>query len=195
MSLPGSEKEPEGVAGAFLAALDERCWHDAAALVDPQTLERFRAVMIKFLDFQARQPAPPADSDTYFIPLTTLLNVADSAAAEGLSATQLLANLAESSHPENVFRHHGMGPSEGIRITRTLVGVEPTSPDRATAHYRIEWSHGNPYNEETTGVHALELVRTPGGWRIRDADLSGYGGGHILPPDELMSAMDSPLMP
>lgn len=180
---------PEDVARAFLAALDERRWHDAAALVDPQTLERFRTVMIRALDLQARQYAPPANSDTYFIPLTTQLGVADAAAAERSSATELMAHLAENSHPDNVFEHHGMGQSEEIRIVRTLVGVEPTSPGRAAAHYRIEWSHGNPYDEVTTGVHTLELVRTPGGWRIRDADLSGYGGGHILPPEDWPSAM------
>jgi hypothetical protein len=189
------KKKLEDVARAFLAALDERRWHDAAALVDPQTLERFRTVMIKILDLQARQPAPPAESDTYFIPLTTQLGVADAAAAERSSATQLLAHLAESSHPDNVFGHHGMGQPEGIRIVRTLVGVEPTSSDRATAHYRIEWSHGNPYDNEGAGVHALELAHTPGGWRIRDADLSGYGGGHILPPEEFVSALDSTLLP
>lgn len=194
MTLPSDEKELEDVACAFLAALDERRWHDAAVLVDPQTLERFRTVMIRVLDLQARQSAPPANSDTYFIPLTTQLGVADAAAAERLSATQLMAHLAENSHPDNVFGQHGMGQSEEIRITRTLVGVEPTSPDRATAHYRIEWSHGNPYDEETSGVHAFELVRTPSGWRIRDADLSGYGGGHILPPDQFVSAIDGPLL-
>lgn len=186
---------PEDVARAFLAALDERRWHDAALLVDSQTLERFRAVMIKFLDLQARLPAQPADSDTYFIPLTEMLGVADAAAAERLSATQLLAHFAESSHPENVLRHHPNAQPEEIRITRTLLEVEPVIADYATARYQTEWWHGASRNKETTGVHALELVRTSSGWRIRDADLSGYGGGHILPPDELMAAADAPLLP
>jgi hypothetical protein len=113
-----------------------------------------------------------------------LLGVADAAAAERLTASQLLARLAESAHPESVLRHHGIGQSEEIRITRTLVGVEPASADRAVARYRTEWWHGDSRDEATAGVHALELVRTPSGWRIRDADLSGYGGGRILPPDD-----------
>jgi|GEM_PF-5028857 len=178
------DNSPEDVARAFLAALDERRWHDAALLVDPQILERFRARMIELLDLRDRQPEQPSDSDTFFIPATTLLGVADPVAAERLSATQLLAHLAESCHPENVLRHHGNAQPEEVRITRALVGVEPVSADRATARYQTEWWHGDRRNEATAGVHALELVRTSSGWRVRDTDLSGYGGGHILPLDD-----------
>jgi hypothetical protein len=183
VALPSGEKELEGVARAFLAALDERRWHDAAVLVDSQTLERFRAWSIKLLDLRSHQPAQPGESDTFFIPATALMGVADAATAKRLSATQLLARVAENVHPENVLRHHKLGQSEEIRITRTLVGVERASGNRATARYQTEWWHGDSRNEATAGVHTLDLVQTSTGWRIRDADLSGHGGGHILPAD------------
>lgn len=97
MPNEGGTEELEDVARAFLAALDERRWHDAAVLVDSQTLERFRAWSIKLLDLRAHQPAQPGDSDTFFIPATVLMGVADAATAQRLSATQLLARVAENA--------------------------------------------------------------------------------------------------
>jgi hypothetical protein len=57
MPSDGGTEELQRVARAFLAALNERRWHDAAVLVDPQTLARFRAMMIELLDLRAQQPA------------------------------------------------------------------------------------------------------------------------------------------
>lgn len=174
---------PEVIARGFLAALDEQRWGDAADLVAPETRELFRASALEYVasDGGAASDGP---ADTQAASPRSLFGVEDHAAAAGLSAEELLARFAERIHPGNLHRlYPGMSRGDfDIRITRTLLRVESSGEDHARAHYRAEWWYfGIP--DETAGEHALELVRTTAGWRVHDADLSGRGDGHILPPD------------
>lgn len=171
------------VARAFLADLDGRRWRDAAALVDPETRKRFRAFAIEWIE--RRDPAPQQrPATTHFASPAALLGVADGASAMAMDAEELLARFAEGIHPGNLDRHHRSSPKadSDVRITRTLLDVQPRGDGRAWARYRTEWWHAGVRNEATAGEHRMELIRTSGGWRVRDADLGGWGGGHILPP-------------
>jgi hypothetical protein len=182
MPTDGRDDSPEGTAQSFLAALDERRWHDAAALVDPRTAERFRGFWIARLESEASDDVPDGvPSDTRFISAIELLRVPDAASATYLTATEILARVAEAHNPDDVLRRAGTPAGEGaIRVTRTLIdsGLPPSEGMRV--RYRIEWRQGEIVNDR--GVHTLELTRTSAGWAVRDADLGGYGGGHIVPP-------------
>jgi len=179
------DSSPAEVARAFLAALDEQRWLDAVVLVDPRTSERFRDWWIARLGNRADEPEA-SDAETSFLPPLAFLGVADAAEAARLTAAEFLARFAEGVHPGNVLRPLPRGRAdagEEVRVTRTLLAVEEETDDRVTVRYRTEWWHGGRRNEATAGEHALELVRTADGWRVRDAELGGLGGGHILPPD------------
>jgi hypothetical protein len=180
--IDAPDGSPEAVAGAFLAALDDRRWHDAARLVDPRTAERFHAFWLARLESEAADGAPDdVPSDTRFASTAELLGVEDAADAAHLTATELLARLAEALHPDDALRRAGALASDGaIRVIRTPVDSTHVEPDGMRVRYRIEWRQGEIASDR--GVHTLELVRTPTGWAVRDADLGGYGGGHILPP-------------
>ena len=170
---------PDAIARAFLAALDEGRWHDAADLVDPRTGERFRSFWIERLESEASGVPDDRPSDTLFTSASELLRVHDPAAAERLTPADMLARVAEASHPGNFIAHGRAGDGE-IRITRTFLDSTPLGADRAQVRYRIEWRHGAVVSD--MGVHAMELTRASGGWAVRDADLGGHGGGHIVPP-------------
>lgn len=184
VTLPtdGSDDSPEGTARSFLAALDERRWHDAAALVDPRTAERFRGFWLARLESEAADGVPDdVPSDTRFLSATGLLRVPDAASAAHLTAAEILARVAEALHPENVLRRAGAPAGEGaIRVTRTLIDSAPPPPEGMRVRYRMEWRQGEIVTDR--GVHTLELTRTSAGWAVRDADLGGHGGGHIVPP-------------
>lgn len=170
------------VAQAFISALNEHRWRDAVVLVDGRTQAAFRASVGEWMEDEAR--STPADGDTRFASPLRMMGVADAAEAMELTAEELLARFAEALHPGNLPRHYpGIAlDTGGMRITRTLLRIEPIGEDRARAWYRTEWWDGDVLSAVLGGEHALELMLTPDGWRIRDADLSGHGGGHILPP-------------
>lgn len=172
---------PEAVARAFLAALDEQRWWDAAALVDADAREGFRAFTLGLLgDGDAAAPHPPRE--THFASPLAIIRATDRAEAERLDGEELLARFAEGIHPGNVRRlHPPLLQDDGeIRIRRTLVGVDPRGDGGAWARYRTEWLQGEARND--VGEHRMALIRTEDGWRVHDTDLSGFGGGHILPP-------------
>lgn len=172
---------PQTIAQAFLAALDDGRWREAAALVDPHTREQFRTWSLQPLANARDEHMEPGDAETRFVSPAALLG----RDAASLDDVEFLARFAEAVQPANVIRRLS-GDSGQIRVTRTLLEVAPVAPvapDHVTARYRTEWWHGPVRNEATAGVHSLELARTSAGWRVRDADLSGSGGGHILPPE------------
>lgn len=186
VTLPtdGLGDSPDGTARSFLVALDERRWHDAAALVDPQTAERFRGFWLARLESEAADDVPDdVLSDTRFISATGLLHVPDAASAAQLTAAEILARVAEALHPDNVLRRAGAPAGEGaIRVTRTLIDSVPPPPEGTRVRYRMEWRQGKTVSDR--GVHTLELTRTSAGWAIRDADLGGHGGGAHRTPIE-----------
>ena len=117
---PSPSHSPEGVARAFLAALDAGRWPEAAALVDPETAERFRAQQIKLLRLEERIPDEPASTETVFARATALLGVRSADEAEALPATELLARFADSLHPASVLRRaHDGGGHSGTETART----------------------------------------------------------------------------
>lgn len=184
VTLPtdGLGDSPDATARSFLAALDDQRWHDAARLVDPRTAERFRGFWIARLESEAADDVPDdVPSDTRFISATELLRVPDAARAAHLTATEMLARVAEALVPDTALQGAGAPADEvAIRVTRTLIDSAPPGPEGMRVRYRIEWRQGEVVSDR--GVHTLELTRTSAGWAVRDADLGGHGGGHIMPP-------------
>jgi hypothetical protein len=184
-SVHGRADEAEQLARAFLAALDEGRWSDAADLVDPQTREAFQTWCVERIRTasDAGPSAPPLD--THFLSIATLMGVATPAEAADFTSTQFVARFAEALSPGGLHRQRGApGPSPQSRITREFIETVFGAHGRATALYRTEWWDGNQRNRSMGGTHSLELVLTQGGWRVRDADLAGWGGGRILPPPD-----------
>lgn len=184
VTLPtdGLGDSPDATARSFLAALDDRRWHDAARLVDSRTAERFRGFWIARLESEAADDVPDdGPSDTRFISATELLHVPDAASAAHLTATEMLARVAEALMPDTALRRAGAPADQvAIRVTRTLIDLAPPQPEGTRVRYRIEWRQGEIVSDR--GVHTLELTRTSAGWAVLDADLGGHGGGHIIPP-------------
>jgi hypothetical protein len=191
---PSPSHSPEEVARAFLAALDAGRWSEAAALVDPETAERFRAQQIELLRLEERMPGTPPSTETVFTRATALLGVQCADEAEALPATELLARFAESLHPVSVLRRaHEAGGHSGTetappRLTRTIVGCTKSDDGNARVEYRTDWRQGETGSDFTGEVHVLTALHTPTGWRVRDADLGGHGNGHILMPDEMFAS-------
>jgi hypothetical protein len=187
---PSPSHSPEEVARAFLAALDASRWREAAALIDPETAERFRAQQIELLRLEERTPETPASAETVFARATTLLGVRSADEAEALPAADLLARFAESLHPGSALQRvhgaegHSSPESAPLRLTRTVVGCTESDDGSARVEYRTDWRQGEIRSDWMGGIHVLTAVHTPAGWRVRDADLSGHGSGHILFPDE-----------
>lgn len=191
---PSPSDSPEEVARAFLAALDAGRWREAAALVDPQTAERFRVQQIELLRLEERSPETPVPAQTVFARTAALLGVRGADEAEALPAAELLARFAESLHPASVLRRaQGAGDHSGTgspppRLTRTIVGCMKGDDGSARVEYRTDWRQGETRSDFMGGFHVLTAIHTPAGWRVRDADLSGHGSGHILVPDEQLAS-------
>lgn len=194
---PSPSHSPEEVTRAFLAAFDAGRWREAAALVDPETAERFRAQQIEFLRLEERIPEAPAAAETVFARAATLLGVRSADEAEALPAAELLARFAESLHPASALRRaHGAEGHSGTKptpllLTRTIVGCTKSDDGSARVEYRTDWQQGETRSDVMGGVHVLTAIHTPMGWRVRDADLSGHGNGHILIPDEQFAGFRS----
>ncbi|HEX6372245.1 MAG TPA: hypothetical protein VF006_25225 [Longimicrobium sp.] len=172
----------ESVSRAFLHALDEGRWMDAAALVDPRTREALQAWSVEHIRTSAGTPPFTGPSDTRFFSASEVLGLRSEAEAACLTSTSFLARFAEGVSPANFLRMTERTAAKEVRIIRTFLDATHTVPDRATVRYRAEWWHGDQLDEAVGGIHSLELVLRSDGWRVRDADLSGQGGGHILPP-------------
>jgi hypothetical protein len=173
---------PENVALAFLAALDEGRWLDAAALVDPRSREALQSWCTGEIEAALAHPSTSIPSDTHFVSLAGLIQVETANQAERLTSVEFLARFAEALHPATFYRRIAGGSSGEFRITRKILGTLPRGPEQAMVRYSTEWWEGGVRNEATSGTHSLDVTRTPEGWRILDADLGGWGGGHILPP-------------
>lgn len=180
MSSDGEELQ--SVARTFLAALDELRWTDAAELVDPHTREAFQRRCIEWIDRAPSRPQEAVESDTRFTSLLELLGLTSAAEASSLTSTEFLARFAEGVHPANLHRQLPIDSTNRARVTRTLVEAAVSASDRATVRYKTEWWHREVRNQAVGGVHSLELVLTQDGWRVRDADLGGWGGGRLLIP-------------
>lgn len=176
-------QEPEAVARAFLTALDEGRWSDAADLVDIQTREAFQTWCVEQIGTAARAPGQAGPSDTWFVPAGTLMAVSTAAEAARFTSAELVARFAQAVSPASLHRQMGVrGLSGDVRITRRFLEANPTVRGRLRVQYRTDWWEGDERDLALGGIHSLELVLTGDGWRVRDADLGGWGGGHILPP-------------
>lgn len=90
----GAEAEAEGLSRAFLRALDEGRWMDAAALVDPHTREALHAWTVEHLHEVAEAPSFAGPSDTRFVLAPEMLQMVSGAAH--LTSTEFLARFAEA---------------------------------------------------------------------------------------------------
>jgi hypothetical protein len=173
---------PDEVTCAFLSALDEQRWQEAAALVSVDSQVAFREFFRGWIG--SLRDGNEAHETGFASPLS-LVGGADHAQVEGFAAEELLARFAEGVHPGNLPRHYPGALDAGkMRITRTLLRIEPIGEGRARAWYCTEWWYDGVVSPVLGGEHEMELIRTPYGWRVRDVDLSGQGGGHILPPSD-----------
>ena len=169
---------------AFLRALDDRRWLDAAALVDPKTREAFQAWCLEAVGARDRLSPPQTARETRFFSAADLLRLSSAADAARFTSTEFLARFAEAVEPGTLYRGAGVEASaQQIRIARTFVEAVQDAPDRATVRYRADWWHGDQRNQATGGIHSFDLILTADGWRVRDADLGGWGTGHIFPSE------------
>lgn len=184
---------PEALARAFFSALDGRRWREAAALIHPETAERFRSHQVERIREEERSEASRQRAETIFTPAASLVGVATAAEAEALPATELLARFAEALDPAAVLRRvDGPGASPRLQLRRTVLTRSPAGAGRARVEYRTEWLDGEHRHHAMSGVHVLTAAWTDEGWRVRDVDLGGRGEGHILPPDQHFSGSDDP---
>jgi hypothetical protein len=186
MSSDGVTDELQGAARAFLAALDELRWMDAAELVDSHTREAFQRRCIEWIDRASSRPQQVLPSDTQFTSLLEILGLTSAAEVASLTGTEFLARFAEGVHPGNLHRRlkddSTSGSTGQIHITRTFVEAAVSASGRATVRYNTEWWNGDVRNQAVGGIHSLELAKTQEGWRVRDADLGGWGGRRLLLP-------------
>ena len=182
-SADGPGKEPESLARAFVTALDEGRWSDAADLVDTQTRKAFQAWCVEQIGIAAQGLGPESPSDTRFVAAGALMGVSTKAEAARLTSNEFVARFAEAVSPRNLDPQAGAQDASGpSRITRQVMDTAHRSGNRATVRYRTEWWNGEVRNVSMSGIHTLHLRLTKEGWRVRDADLGGWGEGHILPP-------------
>jgi hypothetical protein len=184
------------VAQAFLSALDDGRWSDAAELIDPETAERFRRQHVELLRLQERVPRSggPSMLDTVFRGPAELAGVGSAAELEALSPVELLARFAEALDPVRVVRgEHAFDPPAAgeefsrvatPRLQRIVLGCRTEDEATARVEYRTEWLEDGRREAGPGEIHSLTLHYTPHGWRVRDADLTGTGEGRIWLPDE-----------
>lgn len=181
----GPWEDVEELARAFLAALDEERWSDAANLVDPATREAFQVWLVDQIRSSEGADPSEAQTDTQFLSAATLIGISSAAEAARFTSTEIVARFAQAVSPDSVNRLSGVRGSGGApRMTRHFLEVVSSTHGRATVRYRAEWWEGSELSRAMGGIHSLELILTEHGWRIRDADLGGWGVGHILPPSE-----------
>jgi hypothetical protein len=176
----GSYDSAEAVARAFLAALDDGRWSDAAALVHPQTREAFKSWWIDHLQRERHTP-PQVDPETIFASPAELLGTADAAEAAELPSEELVARFAEAVQPGNLHRQRDGSAVAPIRVARTLLDSALDKSGGVFVRYRSEAWHGQVRNEATAGVYVLELIRMDDRWYVRDGDLGAGGVGHLVP--------------
>jgi hypothetical protein len=180
--------DPSDTACAFLAALDAGRWDEAAALVHPETVERFQEWYLEQLRRQDREGTSGGPTETMFVRLSELIRVRDAAEAEALSAPQLLARFIAAVNPQNLYASQptpqtaAAAEQSEVRLVRALLRCSRGENDDARAEYRLDWYFGGRRNESMGGFHTLSLAWTSSGWRVRDADLGGHGTGHLVPP-------------
>ncbi len=112
---------------------------------------------------------------------------------EALSPVELLARVAEALDPRTWIpqgRAGGADPplvDEPAGLVREVSGVELVDAAAARVEYVRRWVEADGRSIGPEEVHSLTVRRTPRGWRVRDADLTGLGGGRIWLPDEVFA--------
>ena len=190
MYLHDLDDGPEATARAFLSALNAGDWNGTAALVHPGTVERFREWIVEQLGREDDGEAPDESGDTEFFDARSLLGMHDVSEAEALTPTELLARFAAAVGPRAIERMLcDSDPAlflatRDCRVVRTFLACRREGGDRAHAEYRTEWYFAGRQNQTMGGTHVLQLALSADAWRVLDADLSGHGTGHILPPTQ-----------
>src|SRR5688572_13186024 len=95
---------PEATARAFLSALDAGDWHGTAALVHPQTADRFRDWFVQQLSRDGERQDPSGFADTVFPDPCELVGVRDASEVVALTSTELLARFAAAVDPRVIQR-------------------------------------------------------------------------------------------
>ncbi|HLL48012.1 MAG TPA: hypothetical protein VK399_14970 [Longimicrobiaceae bacterium] len=188
-------------AQAFLSALDDGRWSDAAELIDSETAERFWRQHVELLRLQERvSPSGGAPmSETVLRGPAELAGVRSAAELEALSPVELLARFAEAldlaraMHGEPEVGPPGAGRESAAaaypRLLRTVLGSRIEDEATARVEYRTGWIEEGRQNPAPGEIHTLTLRYTPRGWRVRGADLTGIGEGRIWLPDEVFTRL------
>lgn len=178
-----SKSHPEEVARGFMSALDQERWRDAAALVAPSTVDAFRQGWLAWIRAEASLPAGHSfpGSDTVFSGPLSLLQLRSANEAERLSPVDLLARFIERVQPANLELAAGLESRQSLRPVRTVIGIAHTGAGSAVAEYRVTWRDVSHFAPGSGGIHRMHLGMTPDGWRVTDADVGGYGTGHLIP--------------
>ena len=194
-------EDPKMSAQAFLSALDDGRWRDAAELVDPEAAERFWHQHVELLRLQERVPRSggPSMSATVFRGPAELAGVRSAAEMEALSPVELLARFAEAldlaraMNGEPEVGPPGAGRESAAaaypRLLRNVLGSRIEDEATARVEYRTGWIEEGRQDPAPGEIHTLTLHHTPRGWRVRDADLTGTGEGRIWLPDEVFTRL------
>jgi len=200
----GSAYDATATARAFLEALDARNWRAAASAVHPATLEQFHEFELAWARSEEKTAEINAkiseETGTHFPGPLERLGIGSAAELEALSPEELLARSAEATFLEEV-ESHGVRP-EDLRLRRQLLGCDLEGPTVAHCRYRTEiqvrgeepraadmWVDGGARPAMADDL-PITLERTPGGWRVRQADLSGTGMSLIYIPDSVRAHLD-----
>lgn len=186
MEVEEHADQPLAVAARFLAALDSRDWDMAASLVAMDTVRDLRRWITWFLRHESVE-SPERPSDTRFVSVSESLGIGSVLEAEGMPPFALLAKFMEGTTRQIDAAMKGSGfdvDSAGQRCLRRT--IQSSTPARAAGPPRLFVM----YDVATTvlgaprkmGTHRLEMVHTPEGWRVWNADITGTGNGTLRPP-------------
>jgi hypothetical protein len=142
---PGS---PEAAARAYFAARQSGDWAAAAALMDPQALERFKSVFVVV-----------AEADTSGQMLHDLFSVRSAAEFARLHPAEVYVRVNRAMlllSPE--LR------ASFAEMRAEVIGHVPESPDLAHVVYRLRTS---PADSVTGRIEVVTFRRSNGGWRAQ----------------------------
>lgn len=169
-------RPPVEISHAFLNLVSTQRWDEAVCLIDPLTKERFRDWWLRKLA-EPRTPVP-AETDTYFLSLEAMLGVRDQAEAESLTPDELLARHA-AARARQMARFAPQGDASALP---TFVHLR-TRREGDTVDCEFRRVGAEAMAPHLSATQRVRLVKRESRWFVRDADLLGYGDGHILPPD------------
>ena len=187
---------PEDVVWTAVAALEERRWNDLLAVLQPSSLEGWRAQVLASAqshqqgpptaeELRAREPGMPVEAAEWQAsrlrqgwaqePSTLkALNASSVEELEALPTPDLLARWLEAADPRSRTQRalvaHGVPAQcweEAPPVRRVVLGSVVEGDTLAhVLHREVLGPAGSDDHESAGAVRVVELRRTPDGWRI-----------------------------